>query len=141
MVFHSPGEATEQVPSPGSLLPPSLASAATRYQRERETEGKHLALMARHNLLDNWTPDVQATVLAAREHVRAARVAREAFRAHVREFVLGLRTERQTLPSVLRQTRALVLGLQASGAIHDDGGWLEAEILEWAIEDYEEAAA
>ena len=125
----------------GSALPPSLASAASTYQRQRETEGKHLALMARHNLLENWTADVQATVLAAREHVRAARLAREEFRAHVRQFVQVLRTERQTLTSVLRQTRAMVLALQAAGSIHDDGGWLEAEILEWAIEDYEAAAA
>src|SRR5256885_14990284 len=133
MVFHSPGNVEPEL---DPLLPSTLAAAASEYQRRRETECKHLALKAQHHLLENWTADVQATVLAAREHVRAARLAREGFRAHVRQFVLGLRTERQTLSAVLRQTRTMVLALQSAGAIHDDRGWLEREVLRGAIQGY-----
>jgi hypothetical protein len=27
--------------------------------------------------------------------------------------------------------------LERTGALKEDGGWLEAEVLEWAIEEYE----
>lgn len=121
--------------------PNEVAESARRYQGARELEAKHLALMAQHNLQADWTAEIRDIVLTAREHIRAARVARRTFRHHLRTFVSELRTERQSLPAVLRQTRALVLSLQSAGAITDDGGWLEAEILEWAIEDYEAAAA
>lgn len=124
-----------------SLLADEVCAAATRYQTARESEARHLALMAQHNLLADWSLETQRTVLAAREQIQQARAARRDFRRHVREFVNGLRIERQTLPSVLRQTRAMLHDLQQSGAIRDDGGWLEAEILEWAIEEYEAAAA
>ena len=30
--------------------------------------------------------------------------------------------------------------LETQGALRGDGGWLEAEVLEWAIEEYENAA-
>jgi hypothetical protein len=30
--------------------------------------------------------------------------------------------------------------LEQSGAIQSDGGWLEADVLEWAIEDYESSS-
>jgi hypothetical protein len=30
--------------------------------------------------------------------------------------------------------------LETQGALRRDGGWLEVEVLEWAIEDYENAA-
>lgn len=121
--------------------PNEVADSARRYQAARELEAKHLALMAQHNLQADWTPEIRDIVLTAREHIRNARAARRLFRNHLRTFVSELRTERQSLPAVLRQTRALVLSLQNAGAITDDGGWLEAEILEWAIEDYEAVAA
>lgn len=121
--------------------PNEVAESARRYQAARELEAKHLALMAQHNLQADWTPEIRDIVLTAREHIRNARTARRLFRSHLRMFVSELRTERQSLPAVLRQTRALVQSLQSAGAITDDGGWLEAEILEWAIEDYEAIAA
>lgn len=123
-----------------NAIPPDVAFAASEYQRSREIEKEQLALMARHNLLNEWTPEVRATVLAARERIREARAAREQFRQQVREFVLTLRAAREPLSSVLRQTRAMVQLLERAGAIESDDGWLEADVLEWAIEDYESAA-
>lgn len=119
--------------------PASWADAASRYQRLREVEAQQLALMAQHNLLEEWTAEVRATVLAARVQVRAARQARAAFREHVRRFVESRRATKEPLSAVLRQTQHLLQALQTTGALHDDGGWLEAEVLEWAIEDYETA--
>ena len=121
------------------VVPPDVANAAARYQRLREIEAEHLALMARHNLLEDWTPEVRATVLAARDRIREARVARTEFRAQVREFVLALRATRDPLPAVLRHTRVMLQLLETSGAIRADGGWFEAEVLEWAIEEFESA--
>jgi hypothetical protein len=118
-------------------IPHEIATAATRYQLFRELEAEHLAVMARQNLLVDWTPEVRATVLAAREYVKDAREARVRFREHVRAFVLGYRSVREPLPQVLRHTRSMLQGLERIGAIRDDQGWLEAEVLEWAIEEFE----
>jgi len=118
-------------------IPYEIATAATRYQVFRELEAEQLALMARQNLLVEWTPEVRATVLAAREHIKDAREARSRFREHVRAFVLGWRSAREPLPQVLRHTRSMLQGLERIGAIREDDGWLEAEVLEWAIEEFE----
>jgi len=118
-------------------IPYEIATAATRYQVFRELEAEQLALMARQNLLVEWTPEVRATVLAAREHIKDAREARSRFREHVRAFVLGWRSAHETLPQVLRHTRSMLQGLERIGAIREDDGWLEAEVLEWAIEEFE----
>src|ERR1051326_4458562 len=64
-----------------SALPPGVADAASVYQRLREIEKSHLALMARHNLLAEWTPEIRETVLAARKHIHETSAAREKFRA------------------------------------------------------------
>ena len=133
------GSSLQWTTQTGSFVsgPASWADAASRYQRLREVEARQLALMAQHNLLEEWTADVRATVLEARVQVRAAREARGAFREHVRRFVRGRRDAHDPLSVVLRQTREMLHLLQSTGALHDDGGWLEAEVLEWAIEDYE----
>ncbi|HSQ28383.1 MAG TPA: hypothetical protein VLN49_00950 [Gemmatimonadaceae bacterium] len=123
-----------------TAIPPTVAVAASEYQRSREVEKQQLALMAQHNLLNEWTAEVRATVLEARERIREARLARDHFRQQVREFVLALRAAHEPLSSVLRQTRAMVQLLESAGAIQSDDGWLEADVLEWAIEDYESAA-
>lgn len=120
-----------------SVVPPVISAAAERYQRFKAIETEHLALMARHNLLADWTDDVRATVLDARERIKEARAAREAFRQQVREFVVTLRAAGESLPSSLRLTRSMLQLLERSGAVRPDGGWLEAEVLEWAIEEYE----
>lgn len=120
-----------------SPVPPIVAAAATRYQRFREIEQFHLERMARHNLLADWTPEIRAIVLDARERIREARAAREEFRRQVREFVVALRSASEPLPAVLRHTRTLLQLLETSGALRSDGGWLEAEVLEWAIEEFE----
>lgn len=123
-----------------STLPPGIADAAAAYQRLREIEKGHLERMARHNLLQDWSPEVRETVLEARKHIHEAGAAREQFRALVREIVRTLRAERMSMSGVLRHARSLVQMLEASGAIRSDGGWLEADVLEWAIEDYESVA-
>jgi predicted RNA-binding Zn ribbon-like protein len=114
-----------------------VAAAATRYQRFREIEQHHLERMARYNLLADWTTEIRAVVLDARERIREARAAREDFRRLVREFVLAQRSASEPLPVVLRHTRAMLQLLETSGALRSDGGWLEAEVLEWAIEEFE----
>src|SRR5262249_54949461 len=63
-----------------------------------------------------------------------------AFRHYIREFVVAQRLARDPLSAGLGRTRALVQRLQDTGAVRGDGGWLEVEVLEWAIEDYENAA-
>lgn len=117
--------------------PPAIAAAASRYQTFREIEAEHLALMARHNLFGEWTADVRSTVIEARARVCEAREARADFRRQVRDFVIALRGRSESLPAVLRQTRVMLRLLERAGSIRGDGGWLEAEVLEWAIEEYE----
>lgn len=121
-------------------LPPGVADAASLYQRMRVIEKGHLALMARHNLLGDWTPEIRETVLEARKHIHETNAARQRFRGQVREIVRTLRAERMSLSGVLRHARSLLQMLEASGAIESDNGWLEADVLEWAIEDYESVA-
>jgi hypothetical protein len=123
-----------------SLAPSDVAAAATRYQAFREVEAEHLALMARYNLALEWTPEVRQVVFNAGDHIRHARDARMEFRHQVREFVVALRRAREPLSTVLQRTRSLLQLLEAQGALRGDGGWLEAEVLEWAIEEYENAA-
>jgi hypothetical protein len=120
-----------------TAIPHEIATAATRYQVFRELEAEQLAVMARQNLLVEWTPEVRSTVLAAREHIKDAREARSRFREHVRAFVLQCRSAHEPLPQVLRHTRSMLQGLERAGAIREDDGWLEAEVLEWAIEEFE----
>lgn len=120
-----------------SLVSRTLAAAAARYQQLREVERDHLALMARHNLLVEWTPEVRCVVLTARECIHEAQAAREEFRRQIREFVVAQRSENQPLPAVLRRARSMVQLLETAGALRSDGGWLEAEVLEWAIQEFE----
>ncbi len=122
-----------------AIVPDAVAQAAARYQRHREIEARQLAVMASHNLLHEWSTEAHAAVLEARVHVRAAWEARTTFRKQVGEFVHSLRADRTPLPAVLRHTRTMLQLLQSAGAIRDDGGWLEAEVLEWVIEDYQVA--
>ena len=120
-----------------SFVAGELAAAATRYQIFREIEAEHLARMSKFDLSREWTPEVRQIVFNAGDHVRHARDARLRFRAHIRDFVIGLRLSREPLSAVLRQTRSMLQSLESSGALRGDGGWLEVEVLEWAIEDYE----
>jgi hypothetical protein len=57
----------------------------------------------------------------------------------VRAIVIALRDAQEPLSAVLRHMRTMIRVLEASGALKDDGGWLEAEVLEWAIEEFERA--
>lgn len=119
------------------LVPPVLSTAAASYQQARETEKEQLALMARHDLLGEWTEEITSTVLTARGHIRDAAAARGAFRRQIREFVTVMRGANEPLSTVLRHTRSMMALLENTGAIAADGGWLEAEVLEWVIEDFE----
>ncbi len=89
------------------VVPPVVASAATRYQY-------------------------------ARARIHEAREARGLFRGQVRTFVLTLRSAGEPLPAVLRHTRSMIQLLERVNAITPDDGWLEAEVLEWAIEEFED---
>jgi hypothetical protein len=120
-----------------SNVPLDFANAATRYQAFREVEAEHLGLMAKHNLLDDWTPEIRAMVLAARHHVREAGEARSRFRGLVRAYVAPLRGAKQPLSLVLRTVRTTLGLLEQSGAIRSDDGWFEAEVLEWVIQEFE----
>src|ERR1700712_1927543 len=89
-----------------SCVPMDFANAAVRYQAFREVEAEHLGLMARHNLLEDWTPEVRATVLAARHHIIEAGEARARLRSFVHDYVAPLRAAKQPLPLVLRTVRS-----------------------------------
>jgi hypothetical protein len=119
-----------------SALSYDFAIAAKRYQVYRELEAEQLAIMSRENLLTEWSAETRATVLAAREFVRDTCEARNSLRQQVRAFIVRFRDTHEPLKSVLQQTRAAVQNLERAGAIHDDNGWFEAEVLEWAIEEY-----
>ena len=119
-----------------SLVSSDVAVAAARYGRFREVEREQLAVMSRHNLLEEWSDEARAAVLEARERIQETREARDHFRRYVRDYVVELRNAREPLPSVLRHTRLMVQFFETSGIIEQDGGWLEAEVLEWAIEEY-----
>jgi hypothetical protein len=136
MISHQVAAAPSYNPT-ANAIPHEIATAATRYQLFRELEAEHLAVMARQNLLVDWTQEVRATVLAAREYVKDAREARVQFRDLVRSFVVAFRSAGEPLPQVLRHTRSMLHGLERMGAIRDEQGWFEAEVLEWAIEEFE----
>jgi hypothetical protein len=120
-----------------SVVPDVIANAAHQYQQVREIEKEQLAEMAQHNLLEEWSSEVRAVVLEARLRIQEARGARERFRRQVREFVLALRASHEPLPTVLRHTRSMLQLLEGAGALEPGDGWLEAEVLEWAIEEFE----
>lgn len=124
--------------SPG--ISPEIQCAATTYQRACAVEKEQLALMARHNLLADWTDEVRLSVLEARQCIRDAQTARATFRRVVRGYVAQLRGTREPLSAVLRRVRAVVQQLEFTGAIAADDGWLEADVVEWTIEDYENPA-
>ena len=124
--------------SPG--ISPEIQYAATTYQRACALEKEQLALMARHNLLADWTDEVRRSVLEARQCIRDAQTARATFRRVVRGYVTQLRGTREPLSAVLRRVRAVVQQLEFTGAIAADDGWLEADVVEWTIEDYENPA-
>ena len=119
---------------------PEIQTAATMYQRACAVEKEQLALMARHNLLVDWTDEVRDSVLEARQCIRDAHAARAAFRRVLRGYVGQLRGTREPLSAVLRRVRTIVQQLEFMGAIAADDGWLEADVVEWTIEDYENPA-
>jgi hypothetical protein len=121
-------------------IPLEIQSAATKYQRACAVEKEQLSVMARHNLLVDWTDEVRRSVLEARQCINEAQLARAAFRGLIRNHVAQLRSTREPLSAVLRRVRAIVQQLEFTGAIASDDGWLEADVVEWAIEDYENPA-
>ncbi len=131
-------QAVARDPSPGTLL--EIQSAATKYQHARALEKEQLAMMAQLNLLADWTDDVRLSVLEARQCIKDAQLARVTFRGAVRGYVTQLRGTREPLSAVLRRVRSIVQQLEYVGAIIADDGWLEADVVEWAIEDYENPA-
>jgi len=88
----------------------------------------------------DWTDEVRHSVLEARQCIRDAQTARATFRRVVRGYVTQLRGTREPLSAVLRRVRAVVQQLEFTGAIAADDGWLEADVVEWTIEDYENPA-
>ena len=121
-------------------VPADFAACATLYRRLRRAEAQHLAEMSQHNLLNAWSPEVRETVLNTRACIEEARSARTEFRAHIRRFVHAQRAMRHPLLTVLRQLRSMIETLVRTGALEDDNGWFEAEVLEWAIEDFDGAS-
>jgi hypothetical protein len=119
------------------LVPPILAAAASAYQHARVVEHDQLAVMGRCDLSEPWSDEVQATVLLARRRIHETQAARAHFRDQVRAFVVTLRVAGEAASATLRHTRSMIQLLQSSGALATDGGRVEAEILAWAIEDYE----
>jgi hypothetical protein len=114
-----------------------LAAVATAHQRARTAELAQLAVMGRLDLREPWSDATRSTVLLARQRIHEARSARADFRGQIREFVVTLRDAGEPASSALRYTRSMMRLLESTGAIEADGGQTEAEVLGWAIEDYE----
>lgn len=120
------------------LVPPVLLAAATAYDRARIAESAQLALMAQENLDEEWSADVRATVLLARQRIHETQEARAQFREQVREVVRALRDAGESASDVLRHVRSMIRLLESREAVRmDDDGRLEAELLVWATEAYE----
>ncbi|MFI5228091.1 MAG: hypothetical protein ACHQWU_03415 [Gemmatimonadales bacterium] len=134
-----PQPAAAAAASDAYLPSTDVALAAAEYGRFREVERDQLAVMARYNLLEEWSDDARAVVVEARERIQETCAARQHFRRHVRDSVMELRNARESLPAVLRHLRKMIEFFEMSGIIEQDGGWLEAEVLEWAMEEYSAA--
>lgn len=119
------------------LVPPTLAAAATAYQRASAAERAQLALMGEEDLSSEWSDAVRSTVLRARERIREAERARSHLRDEARKLAATLRDAGETSASVLRHTRSVIQLLESTHAIEPDGGRLESELMAWALEDGE----
>jgi|SRR3954462_9438674 hypothetical protein len=116
------------------LVPPRLAAAAAAYQRAHAAERAQLALMAQQNLDEEWSEDVRATVLLARQRILEAQQAGAELRKLVRDFVTTLRGAGESASAVMRHARSMIRLLESSGAGEPDDGRLAAELLVWASE-------
>jgi hypothetical protein len=118
------------------LVPPSLAARAAAYQRARVAESAQLTLMSEHTLDEEWSDDVRATVLLARQRILETQQARAQLREEVVTFVTALRDAGESASAVVRHTRSMIRVLESS-AVEPDDGRLEGELLVWATEAYE----
>lgn len=117
------------------FVPPALAAAAAAYQRARATESAQLALMAEQNLDDDWSDDVRATVLLARQRINEAQQSRAELRERVREFVVARRDAGDSPSSAIDHTGSMIRLLESTGVITPDDGRLKVEVLAWVAED------
>ena len=117
------------------FVPPVLAAAAAAYQLARVAENAQLALMGQQDLDDEWSDDVRAVVLRARERIEETQQSRAELRRRVREFVTGLREGGDSPSSVIDHSRSMIRLLESTGVITSDDGRLEAEVVAWAAED------
>jgi len=116
------------------LVPPRLAAAAAAYRRAHAAERAQLALMAQENLNEDWSEEVRATVLLARQRILETQQAGEQLRAQVRDFVITLRGAGESASAVMRHTRSMIRLLESTDAAEADDGRLGAELLVWATE-------
>jgi hypothetical protein len=121
------------------FVPPVLATAAAEYQRACAAESAQLALMAQHNLDEEWSDAVRSTVLTARERIYEVQQARARFREQLREFVLALRVAGESAAAAIGHTRSMIRVLESSGAVTADDARFETDVLAWAAQDYESA--
>ena len=119
------------------LVPAVLSAAAAGYRRARVAESAQLALMGAHSLDEDWSEDVRATVLLARQRILETQHARAQLREQVRTFVVTLRDAGEPASALVRHTRSMIRLLESSGAVEPDDGRLGAELLVWATEAYE----
>ena len=98
------------------LVPPVLAAAAAAYRRALIAESAQLALMGQQSLNEDWTDDVRATVLLARQRIVETEQARVQLRDRVREFVVTLRDAGESASAVVRHTRSMIRVLESNGA-------------------------
>lgn len=118
---------------PSEHLPRSFTRAAKRYAEHQRGVGD-----SARDASASTTGDVECRLPVHDERVvkQEAAAASDAFRAEVRRIVHTLREEGETFRDTLRLIHAYMMSLSEQGITPDDNGSLEAEVMEWAIEEY-----
>jgi hypothetical protein len=118
------------------FVPSALAAAAAAYQSARAMESEQHALMAQQSHDDEWSDEVRAMVLVARDRICVARQSRTELRERLREFVIALRDAGESPSSAIDHTRSMIHLLESTNVITSDDGRLKVEVLAWAAEDF-----
>lgn len=118
---------------PAKNLPRGFSCAARRYAEDRRQFGD-----STDERSASTPAEVELRVPVHDERVvrQEAAAARDDFRDEVRRIVHTLRGEGETFRDTLRVIHAYMTSLCDAGITPDDNGTLEAEVMEWAIEEY-----
>jgi hypothetical protein len=118
-------------------VPPECSAAASACLRARDAERAQLAEMGRHDLAAEWSPDARRAVLAARQCIEAARVARARFRSEVEAWARAQRKRGAPARVALRDTQTFIRSLDSQDRPDPERLSLEIDVLRWVAEVYQ----